>query len=321
MPNSDIQARLAAALNDVIGTQARTYLAKVNSIGNLKKGRIQAYSEVHGTVNVLCKTTDKIEAGDMIHIRMSGPEKNAPFIYAGFAAGTDGSTQAGIGSGTVISVPTPRDSGGAPAPSGSLQFYLDGIVASIKAIKGTAAWDSPVNQSLTQAINWRSPVTSATDLPTVGNRIGDVRYVIVQNILYVWTSSGWRSPAMGDSVASHDLVMMTASPAGIGAFVLVARTASGVVPADSSNLAHMGNIVGVTTESAGGSQSVVVQVAGSIKFSAGVFGSTRGTVMVGIGGALSTTIQPGSHFMQHVGVVTASDELVLQIATGTIVQL
>src|SRR5689334_196308 len=74
MANSDVQTRLAAALNDAIGTQARTYLAKVNNAANLSKGRIQAFSEVHGTVNVLCKTTDKIASGDMIHIRMSGPE-------------------------------------------------------------------------------------------------------------------------------------------------------------------------------------------------------------------------------------------------------
>src|SRR6185369_11694513 len=104
------------------------------------------------------------------------------------------------------------------APSGSLQYYLNGITGAIKAIKGTPAWDSAVNQSLTQAITWRAPVAAAIDLPSSGNRIGDVRYVIVQNILYVWTSSGWRSPAMGDSVASHDLAMFTAGPAGIAAF-------------------------------------------------------------------------------------------------------
>jgi hypothetical protein len=109
----------------------------------------------------MCKTTDKLQSGDLIFVRKSGPNKYDPFIYASFGAGVDGSKSPGTDPDIPINVNPPKDDGSGVEPSVTLHFYLDGITTANKNIKGTSSWDGQVAQSLTQAINWRAPVLSS----------------------------------------------------------------------------------------------------------------------------------------------------------------
>jgi hypothetical protein len=317
MPKNDAANRLMDALNGAIGDQSRTYMAKVVSTANRGKGRIEAYSETHGNIQVMCRVVDKLQPGDAIMVRKSAPDKYAPFIYAGFGQGTDGSQQPGTDPSAPVNVYPPADDGSGTAASGTLQFYLDGITAAIKTMKGTSAWDTDVAQTLTQAINWRAPVSAAVNLPTIGNRIGDVRYVISTNSLYVWTSSGWRSPTFSES-AGAEMALMQASVSGISSFTCVARTTGGIVPADVMNTAHIGNVAGITTESGGGSQDVIVQLSGVVIFPTAVFGASRGPVMIGPAGSLVFYLPVGATFVQQAGVVVGQSELFLNLDTTLI---
>jgi hypothetical protein len=169
----DITARLTEALKDAIGDQARTYMARVTNAGAKANGHIQAYSETHGTITVLCRTTDKIKTGDRIMVRKSSPEKHAPFVYSGFGGGADGAKMPGIEA--PVYVEPPKDDGSGNADADTIQAYLDKIVTVLKSIKGTETWDQTIGQSLMQLVTWRAPVLAPSDLPSSGNRIGDVR--------------------------------------------------------------------------------------------------------------------------------------------------
>lgn len=163
------------------------------------------------------------------------------FIYDSFGAGIDGTMQPGTDPEAPIHMNPPKDDGTTTAPSGTLQAYLDKIAKSIKDIKGTSTWDATVAQSLTQAITWRSPVMTANALPTNGNRVGDIRYVISTNMLYVWTSSGWRSPGIDGVAASggssvSQIAMMQTGAQGISAFLPVVRSSEGLKVADAANV-------------------------------------------------------------------------------------
>jgi hypothetical protein len=122
----ELQNRLAQALVGAIGDQARIYLAKVTNVAGKANGQIQAFSEVHGTINVICKTTDRIRIGDRIHVRKSSPDKYAPFIYAGFGGGVDGTKLPGTGG--PVYVEPPDDSGAGLSP-------VDSKIAAAAAIR------------------------------------------------------------------------------------------------------------------------------------------------------------------------------------------
>jgi hypothetical protein len=86
MASKDALARLGEALNDAIGDQARTYMARVTGVGNKAKGRIEAYSEVHGNIQVLCRTTDKLNPGDAIMGVIIFTCRIVSIVYGGVAA-------------------------------------------------------------------------------------------------------------------------------------------------------------------------------------------------------------------------------------------
>lgn len=324
--------RIAQALHGAIGNETRNQLVRVTGV-ILPNGNIPCYSEALGNVNAICRTTDDIKPGAWIYIYKTAPEKHAPWMYAGFASGHDRKARPGISDDVVIQVPVPNDSGPGnggpggsppPPPAGSLQKVIDDFAKQIRLIKGTSAWDGTVDTNLSHLITWRGPVSTVGDLPAMGNRIGDMRYVVLSNALFVWTNAGWRSPNAGDatgSSSSQGIALMRTGAAGIGAFVLAAHTENGIVPADATNLAHAGEIAGITLESAGANQQVMVQVSGPLHLPTAVFNVSKGTVFVGIGGTLTTAIPIWSKFVQHVGLVISSNEILLQVATGTTIVL
>lgn len=220
---SDAQARLMAALNDVIGNQAKTYQAVVTAVYD---GRVQAFSETFGNINVICRTSDKIETGTMIYVRKAGPKKFDPYIYAGYGQAPSGATTPTIDA--RIAMNPPLDDGSTVEEGGTLQYYLDQITTAIRAIKGTGSWSTEVAQSLSQVINWRAPVTLVGDLPSTGNRLGDIRFVTVGKTLYVWTASGWQS--LDASGVAGTRMSFTTGPSGIAVSPLREIRFSGDTP-------------------------------------------------------------------------------------------
>lgn len=310
--------RIAHAVHGAIGHEIRNQLARVTGT-LLPNGTIPCYAEALGNVLVICRTTEDIVPGTWIYIYKSSTEKYAPWMYAGFAASTERTTRPRISSETVINVPPVNDTGSGTGAAGSLQASLDGYAHQLRVFKGTESWDSPVDTSLSRLVTWREPVSTPLELPVTGNRIGDVRYVVLSNMLFVWTSSGWRSPGFDSTqVTAQNIALMSVGVVSIPSFQLVAYTATGIVPASASILGHAGMIAGITLESGGSGQQILVQVSGSILFPTACFLPGWGQALVGVGGTISMTLHVGAMFAQHVGIVVRSNELILQLSGTTV---
>lgn len=192
---------LAGHMSQAIGEQAQTYMAKV-SVVQAKRGYILAYSERWGNIKVLSRTNDKLSVGDMIYVRRAGPEKHAPFLYAGFGHGAGGQQTPGISSDAPIYIEPGTNSPAASAPAGTLQAILNELAEQIRRAKGTTGWKDTVSQSLSGVINWRKPVDLITQLPTVGARSGDIVLVRENKTLYAFISGGWQALNTGGSGGS-----------------------------------------------------------------------------------------------------------------------
>lgn len=64
----------------------------------------------------------------------------------------------------------------------------------------------------------------------------------------------------------------------------------------------------------------MVQTAGVVTFPIGTFGTSRGSVLLGVGGNIVTVTSPGSMFIQNIGTIVGPREMHLHI-DGTIVML
>lgn len=181
--------QLADALTDAIGTQSRTYRARVVTAPNTK-GIATAHSEIFGTVQVEARTLEEIKVGDLIFIRRMGPEKNARFIYAGYSGGMGGETP-GLTRTFPLNVPDPVDKGVSTNPQGSVAHQLDKIVSEIRRLKGTSNWTDSAPTSFSQVKTWRPPVQTRDNLPQLNNSEGDLRLVIQDSSLYFWDGEIW----------------------------------------------------------------------------------------------------------------------------------
>lgn len=67
------------------------------------------------------------------------------------------------------------------------------------------------------AITWRAPVAATVNLPAVGNVIGDVRVVLADSTIWVYTSTGWVKSAGAGGVGLppstvNNLIIQNAEP-------------------------------------------------------------------------------------------------------------
>jgi hypothetical protein len=302
---------IADAFTGAIDGQTRSYLAAITGLGS--NGVIQAYSEALGTVRVIAKTTDELAVGDNIYIRASASEKNAPYSYIGYASSAGGArTQPAVSAKTPIKIPDGND----VTPQGTigtLQYALDQIRKELRLIKGETTWLIESDTDLRELVTFRSPVDTLEDLPTLGNRFGDLRAVRALNALYLWSTSGWVTPFSTGGAASGSFVTLNAAIA-LPARTLVVRTVAGLMPADATVGAYAGNVLGFTTDAIGSGDDVLVQLSGPMVFPSAVFGSYRGPLFVGAPG-VATAIATGFNFAQIVGVVVASNKLIIGIET------
>lgn len=305
--------RIAAAVHDAVGAQTRRYLARVIGVV-LPNGMIPCYSEALGNVTVLFRSTDGLSVNDWIYIYKASQEKHSPWMYGGFASGGNASEKRPpISQDTTIQVVAPRDGGHAnpPVPTTTLTDALNIVAAHLRAIQGTESWtDAVPSTSLMEVVTWRSPVLTATSLPPVGNRFGDVRIAVDTGIIYVWGSSGWRSPVVSSTgggstpiapSSSASVVMVGAYS--MSAFMLVALMETGGVAASALEIHHAGRIVGITLESAGVGADVLVHTHGEVVLP---FSAPQGPVFLGTGGLLSASLVTGAIFAQPLGVVVGS---------------
>jgi hypothetical protein len=255
-------------------------------------------------VSVIFRATEDIGVGDWIYIYQSGPEKHAPWMYGGFAGGANAEKRPPLSKDTTIKVAAPVDGSGVAGADTSLQATLDLVAGHIRTIQGTDTWRDAPGTSLAALVTWREPVETAAHLPSTGNRPGDVRIVLNTGTIYLWGASGWRSPAGGSVSTAAATAVVTVGSFAIGAFTLVALLADGAVAASALSPSHAGRVVGITLESAGAGDDVLVQLGGDVVLSSAP--TTQGAVFVGAGGALSTTLVTGAIFAQAVGVVVGS---------------
>ena len=77
---------LAAAMHSAIGANTRIFLAKVVAIENVSKGRVTAFSEFLGNLEVVVGSIRWLRLDDWIFVtRASSEEKYQPYLYLGWA--------------------------------------------------------------------------------------------------------------------------------------------------------------------------------------------------------------------------------------------
>ena len=310
--SQDAINQLADALSGAINSQSKSHLARITSMGS--NGVIQAYSETLGTVRVLAKTTDDLAKGDNIYITKSAAEKNSPYIYAGFASAAGGSrTQPGVSASAPVQVPAGNDQqpGGT---TGTLQYVLDELRREIRRTKGTPTWLDDAGQDLLELLHIRSPVDLVTHLPSVA-ALDDLRYVRAANQWYVYALAGW-IPVGGTAQGGNSggtIVQRTVGAGGIGAIKLVSDMPTGLVLADATSAAQLGRVLGVTIESAAPNNTVPVQLDGIVQFASPIFGTYRGTLVVGVNGIPTATLPTSAYFAQQIGSAVDSNTMALRL--------
>jgi hypothetical protein len=295
--------RIAKAVHGAVGAQTKSHIAKV--VGAvLPNGTVQCFSETLGNMSVIFRTTEDVKVGDWVYVYRAGPESHAPWMYGGFAAGDASETRPPISRDTKINVAAPADGSGTVQQDTTLQVTLDTLSSHVRSIQGTSTWKDAPGTSLANLVTWRSPVASADLLPSTGNRLGDVRVVLATSTLYLWGASGWRSPAGGSVPVGAITAVVTLAGYGIGAFTLLAVTTAGGVAASATNADHVGCLVGMTLESAGAGQDVLVQLSGEVVLPSAP--TAQGPVFLGSNGGFASRLITGVRFAQSVGVVVGS---------------
>lgn len=120
----------------------------------------------------------------------------------------------------------------------------------------------------------------------------------------------------GDIVSAY--TTLTAGPEGIQSGKLLAHTGTVVVHADITNINHAGRIVGIAKEAASAGTDVKIQQYGVYSNSAFNFSQT-GSVLPGVNGSLSLSLDSNAAFSQFVGVALSVDTLFITLLAEAII--